>query len=48
MRLAVALGAQVGMELPVAATADAAMKAAMDAGHSELDFSATFEAQKKK
>lgn len=48
MGLAVDLGSKVGVELPVAASADATMKRAMEAGHSEADFSATIEAQKKR
>jgi len=47
MRLATALGSQCGMVLPVASSADDAMKAAMTLGKSDLDFSSTFEAQKK-
>jgi len=48
MRLACALGRQVGVRLPVAATADAAMRSAMRVGNlADLDFSATFEGQKK-
>ena len=46
-RLAIALGEQVGVALPVATSADNAMKAAMPA-NADLDFSSTFEAQKKK
>jgi len=38
----------VGVRLPVAATADAAMRSAMRVGNlADLDFSATFEGQKK-
>jgi len=48
MRLACALGANVGVALPVAATADKAMKDAMRLGNlADRDFSATFEAQKR-
>jgi len=48
MRLAVALGTDSGVALPVAAAADAAMVSAMAKdGLSDMDFAATFEAQKK-
>ena len=47
VRLAGELGAQLGLALPVAATADAAMKKSIAAGHGRLDFSATFLAQAK-
>lgn len=46
MRLAVELGTSLGLGLPVAATADAAMQRARGEGHSEEDFSAVYEAQK--
>lgn len=48
MGLAVELGANSGLALPLAVAADAAMYAAMEAPHSlaEKDFSATYEAQK--
>ena len=49
MRLATALGDNVGVSLPIASSADNAMKAAMQMdGLADMDFSSTFEAQKKK
>ena len=47
MRLATELGSSVGLQLPVASSADAAMKKAMEMGKGDQDFSATFEGQKK-
>lgn len=47
MRLAVALGGKLGLELPVASTADSVMKKAMDRGQADNDFSAVLEAQQK-
>lgn len=49
MRLAVALGEQSGVSLPVASTADGEMKRAMEetAGASDADFSAVYESQKR-
>ena len=47
VKLAVALGQANGLELPVAATSDASMKKAMEAGHGDKDFSAVVEAQRK-
>jgi len=47
MRLAGELGDSLGLGLPVAAAADAAMKRARGEGHSNEDFSAVYEAQKQ-
>jgi len=47
MRLAVAAAEAVGLDMPVSASAEAAMKRACDDGRGELDFSAVFESQKK-
>jgi len=48
MGLAKKLGENTGVDLPVCAATDASMLAAMQAGHADLDFSATYEGQKKK
>ena len=48
MGLAKKLGENTGVALPVCAATDGSMLAAMQAGHADLDFSATYEGQKKK
>ena len=46
VRLAIGLGAQAGLGLPVAEAVDAAMLRAMAAGYGDNDFAATYEPQK--
>jgi glyoxylate/succinic semialdehyde reductase len=46
VRLAIGLGAQAGLGLPVAEAVDAAMLRAMAAGYADNDFAATYEPQK--
>ena len=46
VKLAVALGRSLGLGLPIAATADVSMRAAMSQGLGDNDFAAVYEAQK--
>ena len=46
VRLAIGLGAQAGLGLPLAEAVDAAMLRAMAAGYADNDFAATYEPQK--
>ena len=46
MRLAIGLGAQAGLGLPVAEAVDDAMLRAIAAGYADNDFAATYEPQK--